>query len=224
MSQSVTTALIGTNVTHDRVPSKVAQVPAQYVKSIVNSNLSSIWMITAFTPQVRLQLARYYYYLIFRYAALAQTTNILLPGISTHPNALTNQVATAALEGFVQTTAEIEQYKKLQKAYLLLSLVMMQNPYSPLFILNIGRDTQMDLTYAPEVFLAETVTYLMLLNFYTKFVDQLIATRNQQIRNRKIRREESAALVFFMLHFIVNYRLFWKSSEFYSNNIQTSSL
>lgn len=210
VSQSVTTALIGTNVTHDRIPSDVAQVPSQYVKSIVNSNLSSIWMITALTPQVRLQLAQYYYYLVFRYAAIAQTTNIVLPGITTHPNSLSNQVATAALQGFVQTTAEIEQYKNLQKTFLLLSLVMMQNPYSPLFILNIGRHTQVDLTYVPEVFLAETVTYLVLLNFYSNFIDRLIETRTQQVRNERIRRENSAVMALMILQFVINYRLFWQ--------------
>tara|TARA_R110002096_G_scaffold421475_1_gene627183 strand:- start:441 stop:1289 length:849 start_codon:yes stop_codon:yes gene_type:complete len=227
ISQYIMTALTRTNLNHDRVPASVTQVPANYTKLILD-RYTSIWMITNTTPQIRMLLAKYYYYLVFRYAALSQANNIL-PGIHRHPNAVTNQVASLqtnqiaveALHNFVAVINQMDEYRKqqdeyekLQKVYLFLTLVMLQNPYSPYFLFDMsGQTVSIDYTYAPEVFLAETVTYLLLLNGYNTFIDNLIKTRQQQIRNEKIRRENAAYIAVILLQYMINQRILWGTGK-----------
>jgi len=222
ITQYVMTALTGTNLNYDPVPSTVKQVQPNYVKHLLN-NPSSIWAATTFTPNVRLLLAQYYYYLVFRYAALAQATNVLLPGTHSHPNAITNQVAFVALQGFTQAASqlkkEIDDYKRRKKAYLLLSLIMMQNPYSPYFLFEIGKPLKIDFTYAPEVYLAETVTYILLQNQLKNYIDRLLeagayslAANNNESRVVALKNKEGALMALMLLQYVILNRIIWQNN------------
>ena len=199
----ITTALVTAELKHKVIPSNVSQIPAQYTQFLLHNDPASIWMITAMTPKVRLLLAKYFYYYMFRYAAFQQSSNLLMTTLAIHPNALVNQATNAmqnqmafdALQGFTQASAQLKEYErweaeyeKRQKVYLLMSLIMLQNPYSPFFVFQLGRQYMpMDFSYRPDVMLAETVTYLVLLNALIAYVDRLSEIRRQQARENEVR-------------------------------------
>ena len=233
VAEYITTALISSELKHKVIPSNVSQIPAQYTQYLLHNDPASIWMITAMTPKVRLLLAKYFYYYMFRYAAFQQSSNLLMTTLAIHPNALVNQATNAmqnqmafdALQGFTQASAQLreyerweEEYEKRQKVYLLMSMIMLQNPYSPFFVFQLGRQyLPMDFSYRPDLLLAESVTYLVLLNALIQYVDRLPEIRRQQARENEIRvayesnvyQAANIVLILTILQLVINNNAYW---------------